>query len=389
MVAALIGNALISPIYPLYQDQWGLSASDVANLYVIYMVGALAGLLFLGRLGDRIGFAATLLIALMMALAGSLICMLAQEAVALAVGRFLVGIAGTLATSSGVAGLTLLTPREERGNIALKCSLLVAFGFGLGPVVGGIVGQWLALPLVVVHLPSVVMLVFSVWAIHRIEPRLKMRELKSRLKRADFMPRLTWPHAPHRATFALACILPFITFGVFGLYASMSPTIIRNVLGLGGPLVSGAGIALILTGSCFTQISFRRMHYARAAMVGFSLLALSSIIMIANLRVGSGALFGLGLLLTAMGHGASMFGGSQAVNLIADDGNRASLTASFWAVGYCGSIVPMIGMGVMSDLWGINVAVTSFCALVIAMCAAGAAAYVAVARMRGPAQETA
>ena len=110
MIATLTGTALISPLYPLFQDQWHLSTQDISTIYVVYMFGALFGLVFLGRLGDRMGHVATLFVALSLALAGSLLCMAAREMVVLGLGRFLVGIAGTMATSAGSAGLMAWPP---------------------------------------------------------------------------------------------------------------------------------------------------------------------------------------------------------------------------------------------------------------------------------------
>lgn len=382
MIATLVGTALISPLYPIYQDQWGLSAGDISNIYVIYMVGALMGLVFFGRLGDRIGFGTTLLISLLLALVGSVICMVAQEMVLLSIGRVLVGIAGTLATSSGVAGLNILAPEHKRPHVALKGSLMVAGGFGLGPVIGGIVGQWVPMPLVSVHIPVLVMVVAGLVIMWRIEPRVKWTELRRRVSLADFMPKLAWPKGADGVTFALGTILPFITFGVFGLYVSMVPAILRNVLGLGGPMVSGAGIALMLMGSCLTQIALKRMHYFKAALIGLGLLALSNGLLMLNLGLGSAVLFGVGVVIAAMGHGSSMFAGAQVVNLISDNTNRASFTASYWAVGYSGSILPMIGTGMIADHWGLNIAVTAFCSTVIVMCAVGAALFVMVAVSR-------
>lgn len=388
MIATLMGTALISPLYPLYQQQWGLGAGDISNIYVIYMVGALIGLVFLGRLGDRIGFRSTLLISLGLSLVGSVICMLSREMTLLSIGRVLVGISGTLATSSGVAGLNILAPDHKRPHVALKGSLLVAGGFGLGPVVGGVFGQWMPMPLVTVHVPVIVMVLVGFVLLRPVEPRLDWSAVRSRLVIGDFLPKLSWPRGGDGVTFALATILPFITFGVFGLYVSMAPSIVSNLLGLGGPIVSGGGIALMLTGSCLTQIALKKRHYFKVALVGLTLLAISNAILMANLGIGSAVLFGFGIVVAAMGHGSSMFAGAQVVNFVSDDTNRSSYTASYWAVGYCGSILPMIGTGMLADLYGLDVAVTVFCSTVIAMCATGALAFiaVAVARRRSAAQ---
>lgn len=382
MIATLLGTALISPLYPIYQDQWGLNASDISNVYVIYMMGALFGLVFLGRLGDRMGFRATLLASLLLSLVGSIICMLAQEIIVLSIGRVLVGISGTLATSSGVAGLNILAPEHKKPYVALKGSLMVASGFGLGPVIGGVIGQWAPMPLVTVHIPVIVMVLVGLYLVLPVEPRLTISDIRKRLGVSDFLPKLSWPKGSDGVTFALATILPFITFGVFGLYVSMAPSIVRNVLGLGAPVVSGGGIALMLIGSCLTQIALKKSHYFKVALAGLALLGISNAILMINLGVGAAVLFAVGIVIAAMGHGSSMFAGAQVVNNVSDNTNRASYTASYWAVGYCGSILPMLGTGLLADRFGLNMAVTAFCSTVIVMCLMGMAAFLMVAAAR-------
>ena len=49
MCVGVMGTALASPLYPLYQAHWGLQPSHITGIYVAYMFGALASLLFLGR----------------------------------------------------------------------------------------------------------------------------------------------------------------------------------------------------------------------------------------------------------------------------------------------------------------------------------------------------
>src|SRR5690606_24880388 len=55
MCVGVMGTALASPLYPLYQEAWNLSAGDITLVYVVYMASALCGLLFLGKLSDQYG----------------------------------------------------------------------------------------------------------------------------------------------------------------------------------------------------------------------------------------------------------------------------------------------------------------------------------------------
>lgn len=93
MIVGVMGTALISPLYALYQDAWQLKTSEVSLIYVVYMAGALCGLLFLGRLPDRLGFRPVMQAGLLLVLLGTLITLLAWEVWSLNAGRFVVGVA--------------------------------------------------------------------------------------------------------------------------------------------------------------------------------------------------------------------------------------------------------------------------------------------------------
>ena len=77
MCVGVMGTALASPLYPLYQAHWGLQPSHITGTYVAYMFGALASLLFLGRLSDRFGFLPVLRHGLVLVTAGVLLSALA------------------------------------------------------------------------------------------------------------------------------------------------------------------------------------------------------------------------------------------------------------------------------------------------------------------------
>ena len=77
MCVGVMGTALISPLYPLYKQAWQLRTSDISLIYIIYMAGALFGLLFMGRLSDTLGFRKVMLSGLLLGWAGTLVTMLA------------------------------------------------------------------------------------------------------------------------------------------------------------------------------------------------------------------------------------------------------------------------------------------------------------------------
>ena len=48
-----MGTALASPLYPIYQAQWHLQPSHITEVFVLYMVSALASLMLLGSLAGQ------------------------------------------------------------------------------------------------------------------------------------------------------------------------------------------------------------------------------------------------------------------------------------------------------------------------------------------------
>lgn len=367
MIVGVMGTALISPLYALYKEAWQLQTSDISIIYVIYMGGALFGLLFLGRLPDRVGFRPMMQCGLALALIGTAVSLIAWNMASLNIGRFTVGVASSMLTTSSTVGLSKLSRRGNTQHVAMMTGFLMAFGFGLGPLVGGVFGQWAPAPLVSAYVPTLLLGALGLTALCRLKlPDSAKPSAGGRLRWRDVVPTLTWPEPSTSRAFVLTCCLPFLAFGVFGLYASMAPLFLDKLLPWHGPVVSGTAIALILFASAVVQVMAARMptHYCGAA--GLISLAASNAILMVNLQAGSALLFALGVLFTALGHGMAMLAGMSMINRLATSVNRSGLLATYLVVGYIGSMLPMIGIGWIADHWGMEAAVYIFCALVIA-----------------------
>lgn len=358
MVVGVMGTALISPLYALYQDAWQLKASDISLIYVIYMAGALCGLLFLGRLPDRLGFRPMLRLGLILALLGTLITLAAWDLVSLCAGRFVVGIASSLLTTSATLGLARLVPAHRKPRLAMITSIVMVFGFGLGPLVGGLFGQWVPHPLITTYLPTLVLCSLALAIFLRLEvPDDAGQPFQWR----DALPRLTWPAPSASFAFILTSCLAFLAFASFGLYASLSPLFLDQLVPWHGPVVSGTAIAAILFGSAFTQILSGRLSTHWGGSLGLVALGVSNLLLMANLWAGSASLFALGVALTAIGHGLSQLAGMNMVGRIATPDTRAGLFSSYLVIGYIGSMVPMMGIGWIADHWGMSAALCTFC----------------------------
>ena len=366
MIVGVMGTALISPLYALYKEAWQLQASDISLIYTIYMAGALCSLLFLGRLPDRAGFKPVMQVGLVLTLIGTLISLLAWNMASLIVGRFIVGVASSLMTTSATMGLSVLSRPGQVQRVAMMTGFLIAFGFGLGPLVGGIMGQWAPMPLVTTYIPTLLLSALGLWVLVRLElPEQAIKSTKAPLRIHDVLPKLTWPEPSASSAFVLTCAMPFLAFGVFGLYAAMSPLFLDKLVPWHGPVVSGTSIAVILFASATTQFVAGRIPTHWCGLGGLLGLALSNVLLMLNLWAGSAVMFALGVFFTAVGHGMSMLSGMSMINRIASANNRAGLLSTYLVIGCVGCMLPMMAMGWIADHWGMTVAVTSFCSLVV------------------------
>ncbi|HQQ68938.1 MAG TPA: MFS transporter, partial [Alicycliphilus sp.] len=157
MCVGVMGTALASPLYPLYQQAWGLRPSDITQIFVVYMFGALASLLFLGRLTQRHGFLAILRVGLTLMTAGVVLSALAWNATVFMLARLMIGLASGMITTSASIGMVQARPGRDPRRTAALTTVAMTLGFGLGPLVGGLIAQWLPYPLVTAYVPTAAM----------------------------------------------------------------------------------------------------------------------------------------------------------------------------------------------------------------------------------------
>ena len=372
MCVGVMGTALASPLYPLYQQAWGLQPSHITQIFVAYMFGALASLLFLGRLTDRFGFLAVLRAGLILMTLSIICSALAWNVPSFAFARFLIGVASGLITTSASVGMTQLNNSGDLQRAAATTSLTIAFGFGLGPVVGGLMAQWAPLPLHTAYLPSIVLGFLAIYALWKV--RLPAAHAVSTdapgLSYKDVLPTITQPRKPFLRHYLLGCMAAFSAFGMFSLFAALAPSFMKSMLPWHGPAVSGLSIGVILFLSAGIQLLARPVATKKIAITGFFALTASNILLMSNTFLSSPWLFALSVLTTATGHAMCNLAGLSIVNKVSKPYNRTGLLSTYLIVGYLGTIVPILGMGWLSDVIGLTKALIVFCVCLAMLTAA-------------------
>ncbi len=350
-----IGTALASPLYPIYQQMWQLMPSDITLIFVAYMFGCLTTLLFLGRTSNTIGYIKTMQVGLVFIIVGLICSIFASNAVWLCIGRFIIGIASGLMTTSALLGLIQTVPESHKHIAPQLSSIITAIGFGLGPLIGGLIAQFSEAPLVTPYIPVVIGSVFCLISLFF----LKADHFK--VQAFSFAPKLLRPQQKHHAQFWIICLAAFCVFAAFSLFASLSPSFLKDILPWHGPLVSGIAITSILFISAIVQYFARTVAPTKSLSYGL-IMGLFSLMMLGLcmwLKVS--VLFLVSDVFFGIAHGLILLGAFGLIHSMSTVENRAAVMSTYLFVGYLGTIVPIIAVGYLADHFGLNVGVIIFC----------------------------
>lgn len=369
MIVGVMGTALASPLYPLYQQAWNLSSGHITVVYAVYMCAALSSLLFFGRISDHKGYIVVLrggLVAVTLGITGSA---LATGYWTFLFSRIVIGLASSLILTSASIGLTQLSRSSDLQRAAATTSLLIAFGFGLGPVTGGLIAQWAPSPLRNSYIPSIIMGIAAIYALFALPASLSKHVAKSKLRiRHLIKPALCIPKGPLTLPFLLGSMAAFCAFAMFSLFASLAPSFMSAMLPWHGPAVSGMSLGFILFLSSGFQLAVRNWQLARSLILGLCLFVLTNVLLIINLLQTSILVFSLIILTLAFGHALCLMSGMRIINRLAVPEHRSATTSSYLVVGYFGAIIPTLSLGFLADYIGLQKALVFFCISLIILC---------------------
>lgn len=382
MCVGVMGTALASPLYPLYQSAWSLRPSDITRIFVLYMIGVLASLLFLGRLTQRHGFLPILRAGLVTMTCGLAISAVAWSPAVFMLARFMIGLASGMITTSASIGMVQSSPGGDPRRIAALTTVAMTLGFGIGPLLGGAMAQWAPHPLVTAYVPTMLMGALAIFALFQLPHAPLARTLDEHDPRATpentralagWLPRLTFPALHGRRQFWLSSMGAFSAFGMFSMYSSLAPSFMKGLVAWSGPAVSGLSIAMILFLSSVFQFMVRNQKTRRVVLASECALALCNLLLMLTILSGAAWLFAAAVITTAFGHGLANVGGMGTVSKLTRPAERAGLLSTYLIIGYMGTIVPIMGVGWLADHIGLNQALVAFCSAMaimnVAICA--------------------
>ena len=136
--------SIVSIAVPTITKEFHTTTSVVSWIIIIYGLLLSSLLLMFGKLADTIGFKRIFLIGLLVFTAGSILSGLATDIGMLIAFRGLQGVGGSIMAALTLAMVSHYLPVESKGKGLGLVSTFMALGIALGPVVGGLLTQFLS-----------------------------------------------------------------------------------------------------------------------------------------------------------------------------------------------------------------------------------------------------
>ena len=349
LVLMLAASGVPSPLYRVYQEEFGFGPGVLTTIFGIYAFALLASLLVVGGLSDHVGRRPVLVAAFLLEAVAMALFLVADGVGWLLAARVVQGLAtGALTSTLGASLLDL--QHRERPMGAFINSASPGLGLSLGAVGAGLLVQTVASPDTWVF--AVLTVVFVLAAVGAL---LLLPESSPRLPGAvaSLRPRVHVP-AAHRPAFVVALPLLLACWAVGGLYASLGPSLVADVFGIDNHLVGGLLILALNGTGILGSLALRTAPPERAMLAGALVFTVGGVGSLAALATTSAPLLFGAAVVTGFGFGAAFLGAVATITAGVAPGHRAGLLAGVFVVGYLAFSIPAIAAGIAAGHLGLT-----------------------------------
>jgi len=363
LAVTMLGTTLPTPLYPIYRGEYGLSELMVTVVFATYGLASVLALLVAGRLSDSAGRRPLLLAGLAFSALSAAAFLAAGGVGYLVVGRALSGLSAGIFTGTATATLLDLSPPRAGGRATLVATMANMGALGLGPLLAGVLAAYAAMPTQLVFWVDLGLLVPAtvlVWAMP--EPLTGRNHLAWRPTRPS-VP------ASMRAVFVRSALAGSAGFAVLGLFTAVTPGFVGQIIGIHDPAIVGATVFTVFAASTAGQALLVPVIRERSLLAGSAGLIAGMALLALGLTSASLALLLAGGIVAGLGHGLSFRQGLGAVSASSPPGRRGEITSTFFMLMYLAISVPVVGVGILSQIAGLEAAGLAMAGLVTAVAA--------------------
>ncbi|MCX5043579.1 MFS transporter [Aldersonia sp. NBC_00410] len=378
----MLGTTLPTPMYALYAEELNFSTLVTTVIFATYAAGVLVALIGFGRWSDTLGRKPLLLAGALFAVASALVFVTAGPVSQLLIGRFLSGLSAGIYAGTATAAVIEAAPESWRARAPAVATAANMGGLGLGPLLAGILVEYAAWPLHLAFLVHIVLLVVLLAGVTFVPETVNVVP-----GARPAMQRLAVP-AAIRPLFIRAAIAAFAGFAVFGLFTSVAPSFLAQIIGVSNHAVAGLIVFSVFAASAVAQIAGRGLATNTALIAGCALLVVGTLVIAAALLTESLPVLVVAALVVGVGQGISFSKGLGGIAAATPIAHRAEVTSTYFVVAYIAISVPVIGEGFGAEQWGLRTAGIVFTLLVAALALIALIATVLAARRAHTAVDT-
>ena len=374
LAVLFVGAGAPTPLYVVYERDYGFSAIVLTLVFAVYVVALLGAFVVAGRLSDHIGRRPVLLIALPINILAAVAFLAADATGWLLLARTIQGVSVGLATAALSASLLDTEPPERRGLGAVVSSSAPLAGLAVGALGAAVLVQVGPDPERLVFWVLIAVLAASVAAVALTpEPAPAHGRWREALR-----PQVSVPRAI-RPTFLAVSPCMIATWALGGLYLSLGPSLTRLLTGSSSYVV-GALVVVALVGTGAVTGALTQSIAPERRMVGGTLLVVAGVVVtgLAIATRSTALLFG-GSVVAGLGFGPSFAGVFGLITRGAEPHERAGLISAVYVVSYSAFSIPAVVAGLASTEWGLRPTALVYALAVVLLATAALIAYRRVA----------
>jgi MFS family permease len=348
LLVLTMGTSTLTPLLPLYQQDFGLSTGTATLLFVTYTITVCPTMLIAGNLSDRLGRKRILLPAMAVMTLASLVFALAESVPLLFAGRVLQGLA--IGGFLGV-GSAFVVDHARRGSKALAAALAGVFfrlGFGLGPGLAGITAEYARDPRHLIFEIHIVLMIVGMIAIATASETLMRRQ-----QGVPFRIRIGVPHGQALGFLTFVAPAAFMMSFVEGTVLSVVPIFVVETLGVDNLAVVGLIGFLVLAVGGVAPFVARNLEPRRSVIIGVACSAALSFLIVASSGLDAVGLVVFAAAAIGFINGFILYGGTVIAGTIVPIQERGKLMSLLYTFAYAGT-VPTVALGYLADGIGLT-----------------------------------
>ncbi|MER7007309.1 MFS transporter [Dactylosporangium sp. NPDC000555] len=364
---SLAFSVVPTPLWALYQRHDGYSTIAVTVAFAAYAFGVIVSLFLAGHVSDWLGRRRVLLPAVLLEAVSATLFLTSTSLGVVIAARVLSGLGIGMITATATAHLSELhaaaRPGAGRARGDLVATVANLGGFALGPITSGLLAQYASAPLRTPYLVFLGLLLASALAVSLVPETVAVRSRRYRPQRVD-VPAETRPR------YFAAAAGAFTSLSVLGLFTSLAPAFVAGTLHHPSRVLAGAVASLVFGSGALAQVLLRRRATRDQLAAGLALVALGLATLTAAVWAESLPAFLAGGVLAGAGAGALLKGAISTVVDLAPPAIRGEALAGLFLGGYLGLAIPVLGLGVLTQLISAPVALLGFAAAIVTLTAA-------------------